>query len=81
MIFLGKPSISPTVPSKPTEKPTECYDCGDNNPCTTENLKKGLYYHTACDPTQFVQCGAFGRCFMMDCPPDTTWDQDLLTCT
>lgn len=57
------------------------YNCTDRNPCTPENINNGDFYFAADDPNQFIQCDAFGGCFVMSCPPGLVWDQDLLTCS
>ena len=58
----------------------DTYDCESSNPCTDENIKEGNFYHPHHDSTSFVQCDEHGGCFVRDCPKDTEWDQDALTC-
>ncbi len=59
---------------------TPTYNCTDRNPCTPENAQNGLFYFSADEPTQFIQCSEWGECFVMPCPSGLTWNQDLLTC-
>ena len=54
-------------------------DCGHNNPCNPLRVA-GLYYYTHADPKKYVQCDAFGGCFVRPCAPGTAWSQEKLTC-
>ena len=51
-----------------------CFNCGADNPCN------GPGYHTHCDSSMFVQCGATGGCYEMSCADSLVWSQDYLTC-
>ena len=56
------------------------YNCGNNNPCTAENIQDGNFYWAAEDPANFVQCDEHGGCFVMPCGPCTEWSQEKQTC-
>jgi len=58
----------------------DTYDCGDNNPCTQENIDAGRFYFPHHVVTNFVQCSAHGQCWVMPCAPGTEWNQELQTC-
>ena len=60
--------------------PATGYNCSDNNPCTPENIANGLFYWQMDDPGMFVQCGMYGSCYEMSCPPGLVWDDDAVTC-
>jgi hypothetical protein len=57
-----------------------CGEC-EENPCTKENIKAGMYYHPHCEKSKkYLQCGGVGICFEMACSSGTKWDQDAHTC-
>mmetsp|Transcript_15169 Transcript_15169/g.28932 ORF Transcript_15169/g.28932 Transcript_15169/m.28932 type:complete len:165 (-) Transcript_15169:298-792(-) len=58
-----------------------CGSC-DENPCTKQNIKAGMFYHPHCDKKKkYLQCGArAGMCFERTCGSGTKWDQDMMAC-
>lgn len=60
-----------------TFKGPDTYDCGQFSPCANPN---GQFYYPHHEITKFVQCDAFGGCFVKDCGPGTVYNPDLFVC-
>ena len=59
----------------------ECNPYPCNNPCTADNIDHENFYHSYCKADdKFIQCDAFGGCFVMPCAPGTVWSQEHQTC-
>ncbi|KAK2165732.1 hypothetical protein NP493_1353g00002 [Ridgeia piscesae] len=63
---------------------TDCivsYDCGERCPCTASNRALNKYFFVHHDPTKYVRCAGFGRCWVRPCPPGTVFNKKALVCS
>ncbi|KAI0216033.1 hypothetical protein LSAT2_031897 [Lamellibrachia satsuma] len=55
----------------------DVYDCDNNSPCTAANRALGKYYFANINMAKFVQCGAWGQCWIRPCAPGTVFKASI----
>jgi len=58
--------------------PIPCPNC--ENPCFEGAVGADLYHPHCSDPTQYIQCSQWGRCFERSCPGNLLWNEAISTC-
>ncbi|KAL4232534.1 hypothetical protein ACF0H5_007226 [Mactra antiquata] len=67
------------VVSQPLVNPVAQY--GMANPCSAKNILVGrLFFSVPSNQAKFIQCDANGNAFVLTCPNNTLWSQNIQSC-
>ncbi|XP_046338542.2 uncharacterized protein LOC124119916 [Haliotis rufescens] len=78
----GKAHYNPDTISCGSEPVKGGISCNVTNPCTPANIAKHRFHFPYPPNTsRYIQCDAFGKLWMRDCPSGTVWNDARRSCT
>ncbi|XP_067674107.1 uncharacterized protein [Haliotis asinina] len=78
----GKTKYNPDTISCGAEPVEGGVSCNVTNPCTPANIGKHLFdFPYPPNPSKYMQCDAFGKLWMRDCPVGTVWNEGRRSCS
>ncbi|XP_046559879.1 uncharacterized protein LOC124268905 [Haliotis rubra] len=78
----GKTQYNPDTISCGAEPVEGGISCNVTNPCTPANIARHRFdFPYPPNPSRYIQCDAFGKLWMRDCPGGTVWNEGRRSCS